>query len=160
MLTSKWINKFVLDTRVRTSYDFLGSDHRLLVSCFRVPKKKHNRMQFQKTKPRKIKNISELKIPKSEKVFLDEIDAVCDSINSPVSSQHNWINLVKILNSAAEKAIPEKTEKSDLKLWNDDPVLVELHKKRELVDRNIQTLSLNEYQKKSEKIQSTSKQIL
>ena len=68
-------------------------------------------MQFQKTKPRKIKDILELKIPKSEKVFLDEIDAVCDSINAPVLSQHNWINLVKILNSAAEIAIPEKTEK-------------------------------------------------
>ena len=80
---SKWINQYSVDCRVRTSYVFNNSDHRLLLCQFKSPRRKIDRIKFVKKQAKsKMYEISDLKFEYVKFNFIAKVEQLCNMIDS------------------------------------------------------------------------------
>ena len=133
---SKWLSNFVMDTRVRRTYDFLNSYHRLLIARVRIPKFKAMRMNFQKLKPQPKPNVKLLENSTICKTFIKELNSELEK-TQPRHSSEPCEALVETLKVTVEKTLPKvKRPKGEVQIWNTDERLRELIAERRKIDRN------------------------
>ena len=154
---SKWINQFSIDCRVRRSYTFNNSDHRLLVHKFLTPKKRTDHKRFVKKQPKTKKfDVSGLKDEYILSNFVSKVDELCEAIETSTVGVKDCENLIKILENAASSTLPEVMKSAETKLWDHDDILVSLRNTRDSLDRHTQ---LEQFKAINKKIQNRYGQI-
>ena len=133
---SKWINQYVTDCRVRRSYAFNNSDHRILVCKLKTPRRKIDRKRFVKKKAKTRKyDISGLKEEYIRSDFVKNVDELCKEIECTTTGVRHCEKLKNILEEAAVKTLPSIIKSAEGKLWENDEELVKLRQSRDKVDR-------------------------
>ena len=134
---SRWIMQYTNDCRVRRSYTFNNSDHRLLICRMRTPRRKKDRHKFVKKTPKtKMFDVSALKEEYIRSNFVSKVDELCTAINSNKVGVEECEKLVNILEEAAKQTLPNAVKTIQAKVWDSDEELNRLHNLRDQVDRN------------------------
>ena len=134
---SKWINQYSVDCRVRRSYVFNSSDHRLLVCKFETPRRRVDRKRFVKKKPKAKKYaINGLKEEYTRSNFVDKVDELCNLVECDSVGVKECEKLVNILEEAAKSTLPNIIKSKEAKIWDNDDELVQSRKIRDSIDRN------------------------
>ena len=82
---SKWLTHYTQDCRVRTSYTFNKSDHRLLLCRMKTPRRKRDRNRFIKNQKKKERfDIGSLKDEYVKSNFFNKVDQLCNLIDTPI----------------------------------------------------------------------------
>jgi len=149
---SKWINQYAVDCRVRTSYVFNNSDHRLLLCQFKTPRRKMDRIKFVKEQAKSnVYDISGLKDEYVKSNFIAKVDQLCNMIDSNEVGVNDCTKLVNILEAAASSTLPNAVRSKEVKLWDDDPELTQLRNLRDTTDRNTKPAEFKAITKKIRK---------
>ena len=134
---NKWIMQYSIDCRVRTSFVFNNSDHRLLVCRFKTPRRRIDRKRFVKKKQKtKRYDISGLKDEYIKSNFVNKVDQLCNMIESKSIGIKDCEKLVNILEKAAESTLQNIVKTVEAKLRDNDSELTRLNTLRDLTDRN------------------------
>ena len=138
---SKWLSQYTLDCRVRTSFTFNNSDHRLLVCRMRTPRRKRDRTKFVKKKSSSPKfNLGALKEEYVRSGFVSKVDQLCVNINAQDIGVNDCVRLTTILEDAAKHSIPKAIKSIETGIWDSDETLKRLCKERDSIDRNTKPL--------------------
>ena len=104
---SKWLMQNTIDCRVRTSYTFNKSDHRLLICRMKTPRRRRDRNRFVKKQQKKERfDIGALKDEYVRRNFAMKVDQLCDYTNTPHISVKKCDTLTQIREDAAKKTLP------------------------------------------------------
>ena len=136
---SKWINQYSVDCRVRRSFVFNNSDHRLLICQFKTPRRKCDRVKFVRKEPKtKMYDVGSLKDEYVKSNFVSKVDELCRMIDDAIEDKADCVKLVNILEEAATETLPKKVNSKEANLWDEDPELSLLRNLRDMTDRHTQ----------------------
>lgn len=133
---SRWLMQYCVDCRVRTSFTFNNSDHRLLICRMRTPRRKADFNRFVKKKSTSKFDLNSLKDEYIRTNFITKVNDLCTLIENPNVTVKDCAKLTNILESAAEQSLPNVVKSAEAYMWDNDPELSALHKKRDQLDRN------------------------
>ena len=154
---SKWLNQYSTDCRVRRSFVFNNSDHRLLLCQFKTPRRKCDRIKFVKKQSKAKKyDVGSLKDEYVKSNFIDKVDELCAMINDDNTQVFDCIKLVNILEDAATTTLHDKVASKQSKIWDEDPELSILRNLRDRTDRLSQA---NEFKNITKQIQKRADQL-
>ena len=134
---SKWLMQYAVDCRVRMSYTFNKSDHRLLICRMKTPRRKRDRNRFiKKTKKKKMFDIGSLKDEYVRSNFANKVDELCLSIENPNVDVSTCSVLTSVLEDAAKHTLPNAIKTIESRIWDNDAELQSLCTARDKLDRN------------------------
>ena len=134
--SSKWLMQYIADCRVRSSYTFNTSDHRLIVCRMQTPRRKIDRVKFVRKNPStKRFNIANLKDQYVASNFVSEVDRLCAAIENKNISVDNCSKLCHILEEAATNTLPDIIKTVEARLWDTDEELTRLNQLRDKTNR-------------------------
>jgi exonuclease III len=118
VMQSKWLMQFCSDCRVRTSFSFNNSDHRLLICRMRTPHRKIDRPRFIKKKKAYKYNCNALKDQYIHSNFVSKLDDLCSHIENPNIGVKDCTKLINIIEKAAKETIPDATKSVESYIWD------------------------------------------
>ena len=126
-ISNQFLQRFCLDCRVRSSYDF-HSDHRILITRFKTPKHRTmmKKSKYTKSKSKKIDftNFTEEQIRTYKNVLSENLKKGINEISAE--------QLIQILQRSAEETLPRVNKtRHQPHPWDEDPQLKELLDTRE-----------------------------
>ena len=133
MLSCSWLRQYITNCRVYNSYDF-DSDHRLVIAHISTPGTKAARYIPRSTKLVKKQKLN-LKSLDNMTIHSNFINTAAEHLEAiPSTYDINDINkhLIAAIHTAAEETIPKKEKGRFLQLWQEDDILKELYKQRDL----------------------------
>ena len=133
---TRWLSQYCVDCRVRTSYSFNNTDHRLLICRMRTPRRKCDFNRFVKKKSKAKFDINCLKDEYIRTNFVTKVNDLCIMIDDPNVKVTDCKKLISILESAAEQCLPNVVKTAEAYMWDNDTVLNDLNMKRDKLDRN------------------------
>ena len=121
---SKWLTQYTQDCRVRTSYTFNKSDHRLLLCRMKTPRRKRDQNRFIKNQKKKERfDIGSLKDEYVKSNFVNKVDQLCNLIYTPHITVKKCGILTKILEDAAKQTLPNAIKTVECRIWDNDEIL-------------------------------------
>ena len=148
VLLSKWLMQFCSDCRVRTSFSFNNSDHRLLICRMRTPRRKVDRPRFVKKKKSYKYNTNALKDQYIRSNFVSKLDELCAAIETTSFSVKDCAQLVNTIEEAAKQTIPNALKSVESYIWDQDQILLDLNKSRDRLDRQQKPTKYKELSKR------------
>ena len=134
--SSKWLMQYVMDCRVRTSYTFNSSDHRLLLSRLKTPRRKKDRKFFVKKKKSARFDVNSLKLEYIQSNFVEKVDFLCGKIEDKSVDTKAFVKFVNILEDAAKQTLPNIVKSVEARIWDSDIELKNLLERRDSIDRH------------------------
>ena len=128
---SRWLMQYCVDCRVRISFTFNNSDHRLLISRMKTPNIKSDFERFVKKKPKSKFDFNSLKDEYIRTNFMNKFNELCASIEDPNVTVKDCSKLTNILESAAEQSLPSVVKTAEAYILDNDAILSDLHNKRD-----------------------------
>ena len=149
--SSPWLMQYISDCRVRNSYTFNNSDHRLLVCRMKTPRRKVDRKRFVKKTKQSRFDVNSLKDQYVRSGFVNKVDELCSQINSKYIKSKDFKKLVETLEVAAKHCLPNAVKSAEACLWDNDRELNDLLALRDHIDRNQNKIYFHEITNKIRK---------
>ena len=126
----------VKDCRVRSSYTFNTSDHRLLIARLKTPRRKRDRKHFVK-KPKKGRfDVKSLKVEYIQSNFVEKVNSLCEQIEDRSIGIKHFEKCVNILEDAARQTLPNVVKSVEARIWDTYVELKVLLETKDTIDRN------------------------
>ena len=148
---SRWLTQYIMDCRVRTSFVFGNSDHRLLICRMKTPRRKIDRTRYTKKEVKTKFNINSLKNEDIKGMFLKKVNELCQYSEPNSFGVDNCKEIVEILENAGTAILPKKEVINEKYIWDNDEILLTLYRQQGNMDRNVRRKSHDDLSRKIKK---------